>query len=298
MEIEIEKPDKQTLVQNLDPTEYRHTARDFLSYFRINAHTSRSLQIIAEILKAFIHIPYENLSKIIKYHNYHHDTASLRLPDEVWQDFRNYRLGGTCFSLTFFLRAIVDALGFTSYPVMAHMQAGRNRHCALIVDFRGKHYLLDPGYVLDVPLLIDNEQRKLYRSAHAGVELRAGDLPLHYNLYTFTQEKIQWRYSFADIPVSDADFLRRWLDSFSWNGMNGVCLTQARKDSLIFIHKYFMRETKIDGKQNYNLKRNREQVIQEIFGIPSQFVEAAEAALQERMAKYCNSGCVLPQNKK
>ncbi|MFQ5628302.1 MAG: hypothetical protein ACE5I1_06045 [bacterium] len=45
-----------------------------------------------------------------------------------------------------------------------------------------------------------------------------------------------------------------------------------------------------DLSLHYNLKRNREQVIQEIFGIPSQFVEAAEAAVQERMANYCNSG--------
>lgn len=231
-------------------------------------------------------IPYENLSKIIKFGREHQDVASLRMPDEVWEDFRQYRLGGTCFSLTFFLRSIVETLGFACYPVMAHMKAGPNHHCALVVDFKGAHYLLDPGYVLDVPMRIDGGQRRQYRSAHAGVELRNADTALQYHLYTFTHEKMQWRYTFADVQVSGADFLQHWLNSFSWNGMNGLCLTKSRQDSLIFIHKHFMRETGIAGsKKNYNLKQNREQMIKEIFGIPAEIVEAAEAAVQDRLRK-------------
>lgn len=290
MAAEFDKHDQRKAVQKLNPSAYFHVARDFLSFFQISFPESRRFDIIAEILPAFIRIPYENLSKIIKYHKNHQDVTSIRLPDEVWEDFRKYRLGGTCFSLTFFLRTIVEYLGFSSYPVMAHMKAGRNRHCALIVDFQGKHYLLDPGYVLDMPMLMSSTQRRFYRSAYTGVELRDGDLPLHYQLFTFTQETVHRRYEFADLPVSETAFMDHWLDSFSWNGMNGLCLTQARKDSLIYIHKYFMRETKFDRKQNFNLKRNREQVIREIFGIPAEFVEEAEAAVQQRMAKYNKFG--------
>jgi arylamine N-acetyltransferase len=284
MGIELEYPPQQKIVLTLNPAHYHQTAREFLTRNKISRRRPIGIEILDEVLQAFIRIPYENLSKIIKYHKHHQDTMSLRLPDEVWQDYCRYKLGGTCFSLTFFLRAIVDFLGFSNYPVMAHMKAGENRHCALIVDFHSDHYLLDPGYVLDVPMQINTEQRRLFRSAHAGVELRDGNAPLHYNLYTFTQDNFQWRYAFADLPVSDNAFLKHWLDSFSWNGMNGLCLTQARKDSLIFIHKYFMRETTMHGKQNFNLKRNREQTIQEIFGIPPQIVEEAEAAVQQRMA--------------
>lgn len=285
MQNELELPPQQKLVLNLNPAHYHQTAREFLTRNKISLHRPIGIEILVEVLQSFIRIPYENLSKIIKYHEHHQDVLSLRLPDEVWKGYCQHKLGGTCFSLTFFLRAIVDFLGFSSYPVMAHMKAGINRHCALVVVFDGDHYLLDPGYVFDVPMQVNSEQRRLFRSAHAGVELRDGDAPLHYDIYTFTNNNFQWRYAFADLPVSDEDFLKHWLDSFSWNGMNGLCLTQARKDSLIFIHKYFMRETTPRSKHNFSLKRNREQTIQKIFDIPPQIVEEAEAAVQQRMAR-------------
>lgn len=272
-------------LRSLNPTAYAQTARDFLRYFEINIADKAGLEKLSAVLQAFVQIPYENLSKIIKFGREHQDVNSLRLPDEVWEDYRRHLLGGTCFSLTFLLRSIVETLGFASYPVMAHMKAGKNHHCALIVVFEGAHYLLDPGYVLDVPMRIDGEQRRLYRSAHAGVALKPANRDLHYHLHTFTRDQMQWRYTFADVPVADADFLQHWLDSFSWNGMNGLCLTKSRKDSLIFIHKHFMRETGISGKQNHNLKQNREHVIEQIFGIRPEIVEAAESAVQERLRR-------------
>lgn len=273
------------LIDQLDPARHAAVARDFLRHHSIAATRHPEVSTLNDVLQAFIQIPYENLSKILKYHRQHQDTLSLRFPEEVWHDFRTAGLGGTCFSLTFFLQAIVEALGFASYPVLARMKAGEDHHCALVVDLAGNHYLLDPGYVLDVPMQIGGESPRLFRSAHAGVELRPDpEAPLHYQLFTFQAQQQQWRYSFADIAATPERFLAAWLASFGWNGMNGLCLTRVRRDSLIFVHKHFMRETTVQGKQNYNLKRNREQVIHELFGIPGQIVEAAEAAVQERLA--------------
>jgi len=126
-----------SLTLKLDPAEWRQTARDFLRYYNISAATACSIDKLGEVLQAFIAIPYENLSKIIKFNQKHQDADLLRLPDEVWQDFRRHRLGGTCFSLTFFLDAVLHELGFTTYPVMARMNTGPNRHCALIILHEG-----------------------------------------------------------------------------------------------------------------------------------------------------------------
>lgn len=266
-----------------EPSAFLATARDFLRYFNITPAERPSLATLATVLNAFLNIPYENLSKIIKYQRLHQDTASLRLPDEVWEDYRRYGLGGTCFSLTFFLRCIVEALGFTGYPVMGHMKAGPNHHCALIVVHEGVHYLLDPGYVLDVPMALADERPRAFRNAHSGVELRPGEQPREYHLFTFQRDQARWRYTFMDVPVASEQFLQHWLASFHWNGMNGLCLTRVRKDSLIFIHNHFMRETRFDGRQNFNLKRNREQTIHALFGIPAEIIEQAETAIRLRL---------------
>lgn len=274
--------ERDPVLKNLDPHQYQETARAFFKTNAITLSPSKGLSLIGEILEAFSVIPYENLSKIIKYENAHQDAASIRLPDEVWEDFRTHRLGGTCFSLTFLLQSIVVAAGFRCYPVMARMKVGENRHSAVVVEIDGDFYLLDPGYVLDIPIQILDEKRLFYKAGHAGVELRKSDVISHYHLFTFNKNGSQWRYEFENRAVDTHHFFQYWMGSFQWNGMNGLCLTRAHQDKLVYIHKYFMRETGLQGKKNFNLKKNREEVIQSAFGIAPEIVEAAEAAIQGR----------------
>ena len=271
-------PQTQSVLESLNPEAYRSVAQDFLRANRISEAGPADLAKIGTTLQAFVHIPYENLSKIIKFNRQHQDVLSLRMPDEVWDDFRRHRLGGTCFSLTFFLQSILHCVGYRCYPVMAHMKAGPNHHCGLVVDVEGEHFLVDPGYVLDIPLAIRGQRRRVFRTAHTGVEIRDAEQPGHFHVYTFNRENVVWRYEFADVPAPAEEFLRHWLASFHWNGMHGLCLTRVQKDTLIFVHNYFMRKTTLQGKKNHNLKKNREQVIQEIFGIRPEVVEEAEAA--------------------
>ncbi len=273
------------LVNVLDPSKYHYVAQDFLRANRIPLAGRANLQKLGQILQAFIQIPYENLSKILKYNRYHQDATSLRLPDEVWEDFRRHRLGGTCFSLTFLLQAILDYSGFRCYPVMARMKAGPNHHCALVVDQQNEHYLVDPGYAMDIPMAFGENRVRAYRSAHSGVEIRPDAQAGHYHVFTFNQEKVQWRYEFADVPTPMQDFLYHWLESFTWNGMHGLCLTRVHKDALVFIHKHFMRETSFRGKKNFNLKNNREQVIHQVFGIEPELVASAQAALEQNLRR-------------
>ncbi len=284
-----------TMQTQLNPANYHSVAREFLRYHDISPSPSADLALLVQVLQAFMHIPYENLSKIIKFNRFHLDVASLRMPDEVWDDFRRYRLGGTCFSLTFFLHSILDYLGYTCYPVMARMKAGPNHHCAMVVVHGEEHYLADPGYALDIPMPFLHERQKRFRSAHAGIEIRPGERPAHYHLYTFNREQFQWRYEFADVPTPMDEFLQHWLASFTWNGMHGLCLTKIQKDSLIFVHNHFMRETRLQGKKNYNLKSNREQVVNEVFGIPPQIVRAAQEALEANLQWERENGLFKPK---
>lgn len=254
--------------------------------------------LLREIIWRFAKIPYENISKIIKLNKFYHDACKIRLPEEVMEDHITFRLGGTCFSLTFFLQTILTHHGFSCYPVMADMRAGRNVHCCLIVILEGIKYLVDPGYLLHQPMEINPQKPRVYWTEFSGVELRFNPETQRYNLFTFNREGVKWRYCFQDRPVPPEEFLRHWYASFGWNTMHGICLTKVTDKGLIYVHKDFMQETTFYGKRNFNIKRDYHATIQEIFGIDKQLVEQAQVALKENLARERALGLFTPHKRK
>ncbi len=276
-------PDMHTDI--FDPRRHLPGIQRFLSHFSL-APSRPSCESLQQIIAAFSQLPYENLSKIIKFNRHSENQwARLRLPEEVMEDHLHYRTGGTCFSLTVFLHSILQHHGCACYIVMGDMKAGRNLHCALVVLLEGEKYLVDPGYVLRRPMALDPAKPRLYHHEGNGVEIRFDPAAQSYDLFTFTRTEIKWRYRFMDQPTPAEDFLAHWQASFQRNSMHGLCLTRVHEDELIFILKDFMRITSPAGKRNLNLKRNLHHAINEVFGIAPEYVEQALAALQENMAR-------------
>jgi arylamine N-acetyltransferase len=270
----------------LDAAQHDAGVRHFLRHYGISPHRCVNMEVLREILAGFAHLPYENLSKIIKFNRHgENETARLRLPEEVIEDHLAWHLGGTCFSLTFFLQAILVHHGFVCYIVMGDMRAGRDIHCAMVVILDGIKYLVDPGYLLRQPMALDPAKPRLYHTEFTGVELRFDLLAQTYDVFTFNRQEMKWRYRFADNPTPADEFLRHWQASFHRNSMHGLCLTRATADELIFIHKDFMRVTSLEGKRNVPIKRNYHETIQQLFGIAPEYVEQALAALRENMAR-------------
>jgi arylamine N-acetyltransferase len=270
----------------LEPTQHDEGVLLFLQHYAISPRRGASVELLREILAGFAHLPYENLSKIIKFNRCGENSAQrLRLPEEVVEDHLRWRLGGTCFSLTFFLQTILLHHGFACYIVMGDMRAGRNIHCALVVLLEGVKHLVDPGYLLRQPMALDPARPRLYHTEFTGVELRFEPLNEAYDVCTFNRQEIKWRYRFADRPTPPEEFLEHWQASFHRNSMHGLCLTRATADELIFIHKDFMRITSLEGKRNVPIKRNYHETIQQLFGIAPEYVEQAMAALRENMAR-------------
>lgn len=243
------------------------------------------MALLQEIIEKFATIPYENISKIIKLNNLWEAETKIRLPEEIMGGHISNRLGGTCFSLTFFLQTILTLNGFGCYPVMADMRAGRNIHCCLVVTLGGRKYLVDPGYLLHWPMEINPDRPRLYRTEFAGVELRYDPESQYYNLFTFDEKETKWRYRFQDRPTPPEEFLQHWHASFWKPTLHGILLTRVIKEGFIYVHKTFMRETTFQGKRNINIKKNYHAAIQDIFGINPQLVEQAQAALKENLAK-------------
>ncbi|HHS12391.1 MAG TPA: hypothetical protein ENN03_01330 [bacterium] len=237
------------------------------------------LEFLRRILSVFSRIPYENLSKIIKYGQFLEDIQRVRLPLEVMESYRSQQLGGTCFSLTFLLQSILCITGYECYPVMADMRRGRNVHCALVVLMQGRHFLVDPGYLLNEPMLLCHEKRNVFRTPFTGLEVSFDNEQSVFRVSTFNRGGKKWRYSFSELPVPPDVFLSRWLDSFRWNSMNGLCLNRLDKDGMVYIHNHYMRQTSFHCKESMNIQSRYHAVIESVFGIEPNVLEEALAAL-------------------
>ncbi len=280
---------------DLDLSKHRDSLLMFRDYFKLPDRNPGEVYL-QEILERFASIPYENISKIINLSQSENWLAPrIRLPEQVMIDYAEHRLGGTCFSLTFFLQSILTHSGYTCYPVMADMRAGRNIHCCLVVTLQGVKHLVDPGYLLTRPMVLDPGRPRLYRTEFAGVELRYDALRQSYDLYTFNKNEVKWRYRFQDRPVNAEEFLRHWLASFGRNAMNGICLTRVLQDGVLFVNRGFMRETTFHGKRNINVKRNYHAAIREHFGIDEQLVEQAQNALKQNLKRKQELGLWIPK---
>lgn len=277
-----------------DPQRYGAAVRQFQRHFGL-ADVSPVMSSLVRLLSRFSRLPYENISKIIKYRRYFEGVEKIRLPPEVMEEHAAHSLGGTCFSLTYFLHTILVHHGFACYPVMADMRSGNNVHCALVVLLERKKLLVDPGYLLSRPMEIPRNSSRIYRTEFSGVQLAFDPQDQRHHLYTFDRDEVKWRYRFRDEAVTNEAFLKHWLASFTWNSMHGLCLTKVEKDRMIYIHKTFMRETGYGGKKNVNIKNDVHGTIQRIFSIDPALIEEAEAAMDENMERERRLGLWVPK---
>ncbi|HPG40034.1 MAG TPA: arylamine N-acetyltransferase [bacterium] len=275
--------------QILAPDTHNGAVQQFLTYFNITSEPPHA-EYLVKLLEAFTNLPYENISKIIKLNHDFTAETRVRLPEEVMEDHIRFHLGGTCFSLTWFLQALLLSQGFICYPVIAGMRNRPNCHCALVVLQDGKKYLVDPGYLLTSPMEINKDQPRIYRTSHSGVELVFDKTLEQYFLCTFTRHESKWRYFFQDMPVPPEKFLHYWLDSFYQSTMHGLCLTKIRKDGLVFLHKDFLQISNFEGKEKLKVKQNYHTIVQEIWGIDPELVEHALAAIPENIQQQKELG--------
>jgi hypothetical protein len=264
----------------LDPSEHRDAARSFFAYFSLTPGGSVGV-FLERLMEQFTTIPYENLSKIIKRRSASTGSEQLRLPEEVFVDHLGKGLGGTCFSLSFFLSSILHAGGLDSYICMAHMGNRMNVHCVTIADTRDGKFLLDPGYVITRPLRIDRTEPVTVKTPHAYVRLVFDSARDTFDLFAGGREGLKRRYSFRDDPVDQTRFLEYWQRSFAFDGMNDICLSVRRGDGLFYMHGDYLRETHIDGFTKRRVKGNVLETIRDILSVDPGTIEDALRALKE-----------------
>ncbi len=266
-------------IDNLDPSRHKQSVRQFVAFFHLHQHLP-DMAFLVRVLTHFAKLPYENISKIVKLQENYTTSTRLRLPEEVMADYVEHRLGGTCFSLTFFLQTILTDCGYLCYPIIAHMPRMRNSHCALIVIIDHAKFLVDPGYLLNQPLQIAQDQSRIYRTEHTGVEMLFNHDDEHYYVYTFHGRDKKMRYRFRDVPLSMPQFLKYWLDSFYWPGMKGICLTQVKENGMIYVHNDYVQLQNEQGKKK-GIVTDIHRLVKEAFNIEPEWIERARGAIPD-----------------
>ena len=262
----------------LDPASYERETLLFLKEFQYTGGTP-SLDHIASIARYFSRLPYENISKILKKGSVHNDQR-LRLPDELTHDHFAWHLGGTCFSLTYFLCGLYTLLGYEAKPLICHLNWGKNTHSAVVVQFDGNRYLVDPGYMIFKPLRLKKADVQSYISAETGLSLRF-DLDLdEYALYTYRKKQFVRRYRFIDKEITWDQFQNFWEASFDLPGMNDLTLTRVEGDEMLFVQGDFVKITSPEKIEKIREVDLAEKMIKDRFRIPLEKLEEARHLLR------------------
>ncbi len=275
----------------------REALERFSGHFDIAAGDP-DLALLRGVITAYSNLPYENLTKIIKKFTARTSDERLRGPVEVVSGYVERHTGGTCFSLTYCLGAMLASAGFRCYPVMADMKRP-NIHCALVVEMGGKRYLVDPGYLVGEPVALTGAPARV-PTTFGTVELRPR-LNESYDLFTLEGgwDELSglgrgdppapaalrnggrtWRYTVRTSPVSRADFMRYWQESFALPMMNNLLLTRLTADGHLYVKNHHLRMKHLGGKANENIRADLEVRIAAEFGIPPDITAEARAHLE------------------
>lgn len=234
----------------------------FLGHFHLERREP-SGPFLREIVRAFARIPYENLTKIIKYDACRDPRAARRFPSEVMRDHAAWGTGGTCFSLTATLLHLLRASGFEAEPILADRPYGENTHCALLVRGDEGYALLDPGYLILRPIPLET----LFRPASSPgspppetvVATGFNDLVLvphpsgeKLDLETAQDGKRVHRITFKLRPADPGEFLAAWDASFEWDMMRAPVLTRVVDSRQLYLH-----ETRLQVRERCGVRRTK-----------------------------------------
>lgn len=254
--------------------------KDFMSRGKIR-ESNPDLEMLGRLMRGFLKFPYENLTKIIRAKEEGDPIKRLRMPDIVMGDHIELGTGGTCFSLTYFFRQILVNCGFSCTIVLCDRSYGPDTHCALVVSLNSARYLVDPGYLLQNPIMMPLRGSSIISTPFSEICLkRLGDTS-HYLLITTQGGRSTIRYRLKDVSVDAETFKGRWIDSFSWAQMRHLCVTRLSDAGHVYLRDAHLRHSTIDKKSKEKLKTGFEKTVSETFGIDGKIIECARDYIYE-----------------
>jgi len=238
---------------------------------------------LQQIARAFSHLPYENVTKILKDARSSNVEAKLRLADEVLEDHLRWSTGGTCFSLCNALQCVLHQAGFASFIAMADMHSGANIHCAVVVRLQNTEYLLDPGYLLHDPISLPEHGHQVMRQTQMNTVFLRSEEAGVLSLYTHENGQLKWRYRLRAWPVPHAEFLQHWIRSFSLNTMEHILLSRVTESGRLYFRKDRLEQVQPAARIKKKIPGSEVRDLWELFGVPSDLILQAQKALLSRL---------------
>jgi arylamine N-acetyltransferase len=259
---------------------HKDAVKDFLKLSGVNPDRP-NVNLLGKLTDAFLRFPYENLTKIIRVQEESDPMKRLRMPGVVLGDHVDIGAGGTCFSLTYFFRQVLERCGFNCETVLCDRSYGPDTHCALVTSAEDGRYLVDPGYLLQYPLAMPEAGESKLNTSTGGVSLKRLGQTSQYLLITHQGGKSSIRYRLKGNPASEDVFRNRWIDSFSWAQMRHLCVTQLRKEGRVYMRDRHLRFMTSEKKSQTKLAKDYERVVSDTFGLDETLIDKARSIIHE-----------------
>lgn len=240
-----------------------------------------STDILGRIVRRFSVLPYENITKILRFAEAGDPSSAHRSPAEVLADHFRWATGGTCFSLTNALRRILREAGFEPRIAMADMKLGPDVHCALLLDVGGRTLLLDPGYLLDEPLCLDPSQPLVKVTPMNVLSLEYSPDDAGYDVFVERRGARKWRYHLKTAEVSDETFQDHWDRSFGMNMMKSVTISSLRPEGQRYFSRSKLHIVDRERRRVTNVRGREADIIASVFSIEAGIVSQACAVLEQ-----------------
>jgi len=223
----------------------------FTNRFGIDINGGNKNQLLRTICRAFAHIPFENLTKIVKSDLIVAAEQKKRLPDEVIRDSLSLGTGGTCFSLNAAFISLLSRCGFEAYPLLCDRHYGPDTHCAVLLVIDKKFHVVDPGYLMYEPIALPAEVALTTSNGFNTLELVPAAGGEKVELYTIVNNQRRYRLTYKASIVDELTFLRAWETSFSFSMMTYPVVTFCKDGIHYYLQGNVLRkrfESKIERK--------------------------------------------------
>ncbi|MFO7627237.1 MAG: arylamine N-acetyltransferase [Candidatus Fermentibacteraceae bacterium] len=227
-----------------------------------------------DVAAAFSRIPWENLTKFLLKAR---GEERLRMPGEVFEGFARDGTGGTCYSLTEALGSVLSTCGWSVRPLTGHMRHGRNIHCALLVEGGEGVFLLDPGFVVPLPVRLGRNggvldlpgRRLIWTPKMDGWDLHSEE----------NGGRPQWRYHLESRILFRNEFITFWKDSFNAPGLNSLHINLSLPDRRLSAHNGNLRIAGGKERENVKLVADYGSSVAEAFGLSARLAGEAWSEL-------------------
>ncbi len=184
-------------------------------------------------------MPFENLSKVIKFHEAGQDpAAALRLPDEVLADHRRHGTGATCFALVYLFRRLLDLRGIPAGLHTCDRRCGPDTHAAAVVAVAGQKWLFDPGFHIVQPLPAPGEAEAAFRAPGNPNASRVRRLSeTRFECYTGHAGAWTLRFILKIPAVGEERFRAAWMASYSAEMMAYPVLNRFENGRMLYLQK-------------------------------------------------------------